>query len=98
MSKIPTAKMYLEEHCDTQGSPKHNEFWADYVTPDILINFAKFHVKAALKAASKKAYVEYIDLKTNEIFDYTDVITDDDVGASVNKESIINAYSLTNIK
>lgn len=98
MSKIPTAKMYLEEHCDTQGSPKHNEFWADYVTPGILINFAKLHVEAALKEASKKAYVEYIDLETNEIFDYTDVITEDNVEVNINKPSIINAYPLTNIK
>ena len=64
---------------------------------DMLIEFAKMHVQEALKQASEKAFVEYIDLNTDEIFDYTDVITDDNVGANVNKESILNAYSLENI-
>ena len=64
---------------------------------DMLIEFAKMHVEEALKQASEKAFVEYIDLNTDEIFDYTDVITDDDVGANVNKESILNSYPLENI-
>ncbi len=64
---------------------------------DMLIEFAKMHVQEALKQASEKAFVEYIDLNTDEIFDYTDVITDDNVGANVNKESILNAYPLENI-
>ena len=64
---------------------------------DMLIEFAKMHVQEALKQANEKAFVEYIDLNTDEIFDYTDVITDDNVGANVNKESILNAYSLENI-
>ncbi len=63
-----------------------------------MIEFAKYHVQKALKQASEKAFVEYIDLNTDEIFDYTDVITDDNVGANVNKESILNAYSLEKIK
>ena len=65
---------------------------------DMLIEFAKMHVQEALKQASEKAFVEYIDLNTDEIFDYTDVITDDDVGVNVNKDSILNDYSLKNIK
>ena len=63
-----------------------------------MIEFAKFHVKKALKAASEQAYVEYVDLETDEIFDYTDVITDDNVGADVNVKSILKAYPLTLIK
>ena len=65
---------------------------------DMLIEFAKMHVEEALKQVSEKAFVEYIDLNTDEIFDYTDVIADDDVGVNVNKDSILNAYSLENIK
>ena len=65
---------------------------------DMLIEFAKMHVQEALKQASEKAFVEYIDLTTDEIFDYTDVITDDDVEANVNKYSILNAYPLDLIK
>lgn len=63
-----------------------------------MIEFAKLHVEAALKEASEKAFVEYIDLTNDEIFDYTDVITDDDVGVNVNKKSILNAYPLDLIK
>lgn len=66
--------------------------------PNLFIQFAKLHVKAALEAASDNAYVEYIDLHTNEIFDYTDVIFDANVGADVNKKSILNAYPIENIK
>ena len=65
---------------------------------DMLIEFAKMHVQEALKQASEKAFVEYIDLNTDEIFDYTDVITDDDVEVNINKDSILNAYLLENIK
>ena len=64
---------------------------------EAMIEFAKMHVQEALKQASEKAFVEYIDLTTDEIFDYTDVITDDDVEANVNKDSILNAYPLENI-
>ena len=65
---------------------------------DMLIEFAKMHVQEALKQASEKAFVEYIDLNTDEIFDYTDVITDDDVEVNINKDSILNAYPLDLIK
>ena len=65
---------------------------------DMLIEFAKMHVQEALKQASEKGFIEYIDLNTDETFDYTDVITDDDVGVNVNKDSILNAYPLDLIK
>ncbi len=65
---------------------------------ELMIDFAKYHVQAALGKASEKSYVEYIDLQTGETFDYTDVITDDNVGADVNIESILNAYPLSNIQ
>ena len=65
---------------------------------DILIEFAKMHVEEALKQASEKSFVEYIDLETNEKFDYTDVLVDDNISADVNKDSILNAYSLDLIK
>ena len=65
---------------------------------DMLIEFAKMHVQEALKQASEEAFVEYIDLNTDEIFDYTDVITDDDVEVNINKDSILNAYPLDLIK
>jgi len=65
---------------------------------EVMIEFAKMHVQEALKQASEKAYEEYIDLNTKEIFDYTDVMVDDGVGVNINKDSILNAYPLENIK
>jgi len=62
---------------------EENEPW----TGDIkgaMIEFAQFHVEAALKAASEKAEVEYPKWKED--------------GYDVKKSSILNAYSLSNIK
>ncbi len=92
-NNIPTAEEFLKEYeLGNTGKIDIED------TKEAIIEFAKLHVEAALKAASENAYVEYIDLDTNEIFDYTDVITDDNVGAYVNKNSILNSYPLTNIK
>lgn len=90
MNKIPTAEEFCNERLGFE------EYGTD--VPYFMIQFAKFHVKTALKKASEKAFVEYIDLETNKVFDYTDVITDDGVGVNINKNSILNAYSLENIK
>ena len=87
---MKTAEEFLKE---AQSNPSKG-----WNTRKIMIEFAKMHVTAALKEASEKAYVEYVDLETEEIFDYTDVITDDGVGADVNKNSILNSYSLHKIK
>ena len=62
------------------------------------VDFAKYHTEKALQEASNKAYVTYIDLQTDEEFDYTDVLVVDDVSALVSKDSILKAYPLTNIK
>jgi len=54
---------------------------------DIMIEFAKLHVEAALKEASKQAIV---NIDACEKIDGGDPIVD--------KESILNAYPLKNIK
>ena len=98
---MKTAEVILENEWNkNKNNYPFNEI---YIGEKIAINnamieFAKYHVQKALKQASKKAFVEYIDLNTDETFDYTDVITDDDVEVNINKESILNAYSLENIK
>jgi hypothetical protein len=89
MAQIPTAEEFANTHHPMKTYP---------VDWNIMIEFAKLHVEAALKAASEKSYVEYIDLETKEVFDYTDVITDDGVGVDINKNSILNSYPLENIK
>ena len=93
---MKTAEKFLIK----KNYPLYNEFGGlgMYYVKEAMIEFAKMHVQEALKQASEKAFVEYIDLNTDEIFDYTDVITDDDVGVNVNKDSILKSYSLENIK
>ena len=90
---IPTAEEFvMKGHLRVEDDEQKDNLAKSH------IEFAKLHVEAALKAASENAYVEYIDLDTNEIFDYTDVIFDANVGADVNKKSILNAYPIENIK
>ena len=48
-----------------------------------MIEFAKMHVEQALKEASKKAHIQ---------------MDEHDLSCSVNKNSILNSYSLDNIK
>ena len=68
---------------DAQQNPKKG-----WTAKKMLIEFAKYHVEQALKEASKKAS-----------------IIDESIGGglnievkSINKDSILNAYSLENIK
>ena len=70
---IPTAEDFLFDN-----------FEGGAINPNILIEFAKLHVEAALKAASEKAY-----FRDSNGF----VCTTEE-----NKESILNAYPLENIK
>ena len=88
MNEIPTALEFISNAHDISMENIHY----------FMIEFAKLHVEAALQEAGEKAYVEFIDLSDNEIFDYTDVITDDNIGANVNQNSILKAYPLENIK
>ena len=99
-NKKQTAIEWLFEQFNNQDIPFGSHLFkeAKELEKQKMIEFAKMHVQEALKQASEKAFVEYIDLNTDEIFDYTDVITDDDVGVNVNKESILKSYSLENIK
>jgi hypothetical protein len=70
---IPTAKEFWNESCknDELKSPA-----------DIMIEFAKLHVEAALKEAYKN--IEYTDADSSVLY--------------VVEDSILNAYPLENIK
>ena len=79
MNGIPTAINFLESrgYFDSE----------DY--EDLLIEFAKLHVEAALLEASKKAWTKN-EWGGNTGSEYCDTVVD--------KESIINSYPLSNIK
>ena len=75
MEKIPTADNYLKRYIGKAiigyGDISH-----------LMIEFAKLHVKAALKEASEKGYITYSK--------FGDEI--------IHKDSILNSYPLDNIK
>ena len=79
---IPTAEQFLKEN-NVVGM-------TDLVTP-IMIEFAKLHVEAALKGASKTATIN----KNRGQFTGREF---GNVTYSINQPSILNAYSLENIK
>ena len=81
MEKIPTA----EEFMRTFTTGKTEETPQEYVQ-DMLIEFAKLHVEAALKLITTEATVETINKYSPEEHHI------------VNQDSILNAYPLENIK
>ena len=65
----------------------------EYYTNIIINSFKQAQletIEETVKMCAENAYVEYVDLTSNEIFDYTDIIIDDNVAAQVNKQSILN--------
>jgi hypothetical protein len=76
MEKIPTAREFYDKH-DSD----------DCVV--MMIDFAKMHVEAALKAASEKAKITY-EYSGNTGSEYCDEFVD--------KDSILNSYPSENIK
>lgn len=95
MNKIPTAKQFFDE--ELSGEPLTEE-----VVIEALKDFAKLHVKAALKAAAKKAKV-IKDLGTDENGDFICEVTQfyyDEEGYPiyVHEKSILNAYLENRIK
>lgn len=78
MNKIPTAEEFLKKNIDYVL-----EIDAKNDVEEAMIEFAKLHVEAALKAASEDAHTK-------------DVPYTDDV--EVDKDSILNSYSIDNIK
>ena len=82
MEKIPTANELFEQY---------HGFEADSSSRDIIslmVEFTKLHVEAALKEASEKAIIT-AHIPTKD---------DDRVYQEISKVSILNSYSLDNIK
>lgn len=84
MKQIPTAEEFMKIPY-SHGNEKYR-----------LIEFAKLHVEAALKEASEKSFAEST---SSNISSKDNKLTCIHLGrVYVNKESILNAYPLTNIK
>ena len=74
MNTVPTAKELFDKVISENDEATSTE---------MMIEFAKMHVEAALEAASKKAHIQ---------------MDEHDLSCSVNKSSVLNAYPLDNIK
>jgi len=86
-NNIPTAEEFLIRNgCQRMKCDGENCDFFEDVQPIDLIEFAKLHVEAALKAASEKADVIYDGIS----FGTPDYIVD--------TETILKAYPLKNIK
>jgi len=92
MKTIPTAREFYDAH-DSD----------DAVV--MMIEFAKLHVEAALKAASKKAELnlfikgdykgaKWTILKDGDLYNPME----ESIMSKIEKESILNSYTLENIK
>lgn len=101
MSKIPTAEEFLKDNANDISYEEGIMFAAD-VTPQMLKDFAKLHVQAALNAAAENATMEisYPDdyKESNEKglshVNAHDVERGGEYGCiSIEEESILNAYS-----
>jgi hypothetical protein len=104
MSKIPTAEEFLN---DTQEG---NSIWGDllkdkgdvFYEEDVkiaMIEFAKLHCEAALKAASENAGLLHYEFKEDWMTKYHNMESDtygDLIAININ--SILNAYPIENIK
>lgn len=88
---IPTAKEFLSEN-----------FEGNAINPQILIEFAKLHVQAALESAYKNS-IMYKDLGEGEDGELCCVLEKTfydnyDNPILISADSILNAYPLENIK
>ena len=75
-----------------------NGFLDEVECKQLMIEFAKLHVEAALKEAYNNSEMRVSENDTNEIPSFTDNYDDGYVTITVSKESILNAYPLENIK
>lgn len=91
MEKIPTAKEFCEKKFK-EINPATS--WIDF-NKEVMIEFAKFHVEAALKEAGEKAYAKSTSSSITSKTNLTCIHLGD---VFVDKPSILNSYPLENIK
>lgn len=104
-----TAEEILELHYNMGRDEDGYPVYYDWSVKDAMIAFARLHVEAALKAACEKAELEDID-RPEDFCEYDGVngfskILNKNVLAfegyyhvCINSDSVLNAYSLENIK
>jgi hypothetical protein len=101
MEKIPTAEDFLQDHHQISHFYDDKTDRMVCFSSDVqkaMIEFAKLHVEAALKAASESRCINMFDKpwKAYSLEPGTKIL--DVVNITVNKNLIINSYPLENIK
>ena len=91
MEKIPTAEEILNDKVYITQDGIEDVHDSLSTVADVMIEFAKLHVEAALKEASEKATVTPIDHEEISEGSFRSIWGVDD-------DSILNSYSLDNIK
>ena len=86
-----TAKEFIENYI------KENNDDSNIDMEEVVIEFARLHVNAALKEASDKALV--LDMQENDTAEIMSVSSEyGEYNFTVDKLSILNSYSFENIK
>ena len=102
MEKIQTARVFINNNID-----RYDSSISTLKVEEMLVEFTKLHVEAALKAAAEKVITKGIYAPSCDDHtpywgpcvscgrrDNPDVL----IGEEVDKESILNAYPLSNIQ
>lgn len=88
MNKIPTVEELIKGKSDSFDTQMRRDTYYKSTVENLMIEFAKIHVKAALEAASKKAETYYEPHWSGE----------QEGSTYIDKQSILNAYPDENIK
>jgi hypothetical protein len=98
MEKIPKAQDYLKDNVYITNDGVEDVHDSLSSVSEAMIKFAELHVEAALKAASESKCINMLGKpwRGYSLEPGTKIL--DVVNISVNKDSILNSYPLTNIK
>lgn len=89
MSKTPTAEDFLDKKFPLFEDLDNGDIWGNI--EEVMVEFARMHVEAALKAADEKATVTPIDHEEISEGSFRPIW-------GVDGDSILNSYPLENIK
>ena len=100
MDKIPTAEQLIDGRYPDFEALESGNIWSNI--EELMVEFAKEHVKAALEVAVGNAMIDAEPVSgrivTRKEFDFDDRGMVCPYNLSINKQSILNAYPLDNIK
>lgn len=98
---IPTTEDFFKEHsnCMSLSEDQYDYLVDESSFKESMIKFAKLHVKAALKEVFETVEADFEPMGwLAEQHSNTPFIEGEDYEIGISRTSILNAYSLTNIK